>query len=478
MGKESLIYGLSTVLARLLNFVLMPFYTHYLLPSEYGIIAAVFSYIAFFNIIYGYGLNQGYMRYYRREKSLASSFAAVFYTSLLLSILIAFFSPSLAKLSGIGEYNNKLIIYASIILALDAFTLIPFADLRIYHKAKRFVFVRTVSIVINVILNIIFLAYLRMGVEGVFWANIISSAVSVFLLGSYFKYLFEKIDFKLLKEISSYSLPFLPAGLSIMVVQVIDRPILLKLADPSSAGIYQANYRLAIIMSMLVTMFDQAWRPFVIERSENPSSSSLFSKVFTYFTFLSLSVWLFFSLFMEDIVSFEIYGKPIVAYAYHSGLFIVPIIMGAYFFNGIYINFLAPVIISKKTKPVMFAAIAGAAANLALNFAFIPSYGIKAAAWSALISYLLMTFSLRFLTRKDYEINYDYMKFFAMIFIALLSYFIYLYFYQKAASCSLPALKALLIVLYPPLCYAAGCFSKEEIKSFSSFLRDRFSRKY
>ncbi len=478
LGKESLIYGLSTVLARLLNFILMPFYTHYLLPQEYGIVAAVFSYIAFFNIIYGYGLNQGYMRHFSQKNSLSSSFNAVFYTSIILSAVIWLFSHSLASAAGIGGENYKLVQYASIILCLDAITLIPFADLRIKHRSFKFVLVRTISIALNVLLNILLLAYMDMGIKGVFMANIISSAASVIMLSSYFECLFEKTDFTLLKEIFAYSLPFLPAGLSIMIVQVMDRPVLLKLSDAASAGIYQANYRLAVIMSMIVTMFDQAWRPFVIERAKDPQAGPLFSKIFKYFSFFCAFIWLFFSLFIKDIVSIEINSKPIVAYSYHSGLFLVPIVMGAYFFNGVYVNFLAPVMISKKTKAVMYVSFIGAAVNLFLNFSFIPSYGIKAAAWSAFISYALMAFFLRLFTRKDYEVSYEYGKFAAIAALALLCYLPVYYYSDRLSGCALPAFKVIMLLIYPPLCYMVNCFSKQEVLSFSSLIREKFSRKY
>lgn len=478
LGKESLIYGLSTVLVRLLNFILMPFYTHYLLPQEYGIVATIYSYVAFFNIIYGYGLNQGYMRHFDQKNSLSSSFNVVFYTSLILSAIIWFFSGWFAYVSAIGKENYKLVQYASIILCLDAITLIPFADLRIKHRPFKFVFIRAISITINVLLNVVFLAYMDVGIKGVFIANIISSAISVIMLSSYFECLFEKIDFSMLKKIFNYSLPFLPAGLSIMIVQVMDRPILLKLSDASSAGIYQANYRLAIVMSMIVTMFDQAWRPFVIERAKDPNASAIFSKIFKYFSFFCASIWLFFSLFIKDIVSIEINSKPIVAYTYHSGLFLVPIIMGAYFFNGIYVNFLAPVMISKKTKAIMYVCFIGAAVNLFLNFSFIPSYGIKAAAWSVLASYALMSLFLRLFTRKDYSISYEYWKFSLIVILALLCYFTVYYFSDILDDCSLVAFKAIMFLIYPLLCYLTNCFSQREVLSFSSLIREKFSKKY
>ncbi|GAB4030999.1 MAG: hypothetical protein Fur0012_07720 [Elusimicrobiota bacterium] len=477
LGKESLIYGLSTVLARLLNFVLMPFYTHYLLPGQYGIVATVFSYIAFFNIIYGYGLNQGYMRHYKEEGALSSSFNAVFYTSILLSAIVSFFSIPLSKLSGIGAENYRLIIYSAGILCLDAFSLIPMADLRIKHKAGSFVLIRTLSIAVNVALNVLFLAFFHAGIEGIFYANLISSAIAVFCVGGYFSSLKQKMNLLLLRSIFAYSLPFLPAGLSIMIVQVIDRPVMLKLSDAWTVGIYQANYRLAIIMSLLVTMFDQAWRPFVIERASQKDAGILFSKVFKYFTFFAAAVWLFFSLFISDLVSIEIGKVAIVNSLYYAGLPLVPVIMGAYFFNGVYVNFLAPVMISKKTAPVMTATLAGAVVNVALNLAFIPSHGMYAAAWSAFFSYMLMAFLLRSLTWKDYHVSYDYRRFALLLTLSCAFYLSYFFTAKSFSDCSAPAFKTMLFLLFFPACRLTGYFSREEISMAAEWMREKFSRK-
>ncbi len=477
LGKESLIYGLSTVVARLLNFVLMPFYTHYLMPSQYGIVAAVFSYIAFLNIIYGYGLNQGYMRHYKEEGSLSSSFNVVFYTSIIFSVILFIFAKPLAIAAGIGAENYRLIIYSAIILCLDAFTLIPFADLRIKHKATSFVVIRTMTIVVNVVLNIIFLAYMKTGINGIFYANIVSSAFAVLCLYKYFSLLGQSINFPIIKSIFDYSLPFLPAGFSIMIVQVIDRPLMLKLSDAWSVGIYQASYRLAIIMSLFVTMFDQAWRPFVIERASHKQAGEIFARVFKYFSFISAFIWLFFSLFIKEIVSIKIGNAEIVNPVYYEGLSLVPIIMGAYFFNGIYINFMAPVMISKKTKPVMTATFAAALVNVALNFAFIPSYGMYAAAWSAFFSYFLMAFLLRYFTKNDYEVKYDYQRFALLIAITVSFYIVYLSLKTKFSQCSLPAFKTILIFLFLPVFRLFGYFTSQESSLASVWIREKFSRK-
>ncbi|OGR73157.1 MAG: hypothetical protein A2089_12500 [Elusimicrobia bacterium GWD2_63_28] len=409
LGKESLIYGLSTVGARLLNFILLPFYTHYLVPAEYGIVAAVFSYIAFLNIVYHYGMDQAYMRHYAdREKAFPSAFACLAATSLLLTLLLCSAAPFWAGVSGIGAGNARLVWYAAAILLLDTVTIIPFADLRMRHKALRFAGVRTASIVINVALNVIFLRYMGLGLESVFLANVISSAAAALLLIPEFRTLSLKADLPVLRDLLAFALPLLPAGLGAMAVQVLDRPIMLYLSDTASVGVYQANYRLGIFMMLVVSMFDQAWRPFFIERSYRPDAAPVFARVLTYFVFGGLWLWLGLSFFIGDLARLRVAGVNLIHPDYWSGLGIVPLVLAAYLLNGVYVNFLAPVIIAKKTGVILSVTLAGAAVSIAGNFALIPPFGMFGAAWAVFLSYLAMATMVYFRGRAFYPVPYEF----------------------------------------------------------------------
>jgi len=365
LGKESLIYGLSTVGARLLNFLLMPFYTHYLLPAEYGVVATVFSYIAFLNILYQYGMDQAYMRHYaHKEKAFSTAYSCVLVTSVLFSAVLACFPSFWAGLGGL---------YAAAILFLDSINVLPFADLRMAHKPFYFAGVRLASITLNVVLNIVFLTRFGMGIEGVFLANLLSSLLSVAAVPKRFTFTFDR---ELFRKLVDYSLPLLPAGLGAMAVQVIDRPILLRLSGEAAVGVYQANYRLGIFMVLLVSMFDQAWRPFFLERADKPDAPAVFARVLTYFTLVLVWLGMALSFFIPDLARLQVAGRALIHESYWPGLPIVPVVLFAYLVNGIYVNLLAPIIISKKTKVIMLATLAGALVNVAANFALIPKFGI------------------------------------------------------------------------------------------------------
>jgi len=464
LGKESLIYGLATVLARFLNFILLPFYTYYLAPAEYGIVAAVFSYIAFLNIVYHYGLDQAYMRYYsEKEKAFSISMVCLFVTSVVITAVLCGFAPFWASAGGIGPENVKLVYYSAAILILDTATIVPFAELRMSHRPLRFAGIKTVNIVINIIFNVYFLKYAGTGIDGVFMANIISSAVSVLLLApQYMTFRFVK-DSALLKNLLAFALPLLPAGLGSMIVQVLDRPIMLKLADPASVGLYQANYRLGIFMMLIVNMFDQAWRPFFIERAGNADAPKIFSKVLTYFTAGGLCVWLIMSFFISDAVKIPFHGISLINPQYWGGLQIVPIVLAAYLLNGVYINFLAPVIIAKKTGIIMYITFSGAAVSVAGNFCLIPLFGINGAAWALLASYSVMAILLYYAGRKYYRVDYEFSRIFKLA--------------AAAAVCGLPVYiigsgayllpaKIICTFIFPVLVWNCGFLTKAEKEYF------------
>lgn len=471
LGKESLIYGLSTVGARLLNFILLPFYTHYLVPADYGIVAAVFSYVAFLNIVYHYGLDQAYMRHYAdREKAFPAAVACLGVTTLLLTLLLCAAAPFWAGAAGIGAGNSRLVYYAAAILLLDTATIIPFADLRMRHRALRFAGVRTASIVINVALNVFFLSYLGLGLESVFLANVISSAAAAALLAPEFRAAAARVDLPVLRNLLSFALPLLPAGLGAMAVQVLDRPIMLHLTDTASVGVYQANYRLGIFMMMVVTMFDQAWRPFFIERSHRPDAAPVFARVLTYFTVGGLWLWLGLSFFIGDLARLRVAGVNLIHPDYWSGLGIVPVVLAAYLLNGVYVNFLAPVIIAKRTGIILSVTLAGAAVSIGGNFALIPVFGMYGAAWALLLSYLVMVVMVHLRGRSFYPVPYEFGRIGAAV--------------GLAAACALPAfllpyggpagvaVRAAAFLAFPLLAWHGGLLLPEEKEAV---LR-RFSR--
>jgi len=478
LGGESLIYGLSTVAARLLNFLLMPFYTHYLPPSGYGVVAAVFSYIAFLNILYHYGLDQSYMRHRAEDAGRAwrSALACLLVSTAALTVPFLLFPSALAGLAGIGTGSDNLVLYAAAILELDSLSLLPFAELRMRHKALRFALVRTASIALNVALNVYFLAGRGMGVEGVFLANIISSALSLLLLSDLLFSALPSFDGEMTRRLLSFALPLLPAGLGAMAVQVIDRPIMLALSGEAAVGLYQAAYRLGIFMMLIVSMFDAAWRPFFLERADKPEAPAVFSRVLTYFSALGAWVLVAVSLLIEDLVKADLGGFTLIHSDYWSALNIVPVVLAAYLLNGAYVNFLAPVIIARRTGEILKVTLAGAAVSVAGNFLLIPPFGAMGAAAAALLSYAAMAVLMLRAGRGLMAVPYEWGRLSRIAAVAVLFLAGHYAFGSGTHGASAFAVKAAAALLFPAALWLGGFFLPGE-KNEAAAILSRFARR-
>ncbi|MEK7672051.1 MAG: oligosaccharide flippase family protein, partial [Bacteroidota bacterium] len=245
LGTDTAIYGISTVVGRFLTFILTPFYTNVLPPSELGIVATLYAYIAFLNILYGYGMEAAFMRYTAsleigtKKQNFSVPFLSLVVTSLVFSFFIWLRTIPLASLSNVPLSYSSIITYSGWILCLDALAIVPFASLRMERKAKLFSALKLWNIIVTVICNLIFLLKFRWGVEGIFMSNVIASASTlVLLLPTVFRNLTLQWESTLYKALLRFSIPSIPAYIATMMIQVIDRPILESLTDKATVGIY------------------------------------------------------------------------------------------------------------------------------------------------------------------------------------------------------------------------------------------------
>lgn len=419
-----MIYGTSTVLARMLNFCLVPFYTYYLAAAEYGVISTVFAMVALFNVVYIFGLDQAYLRFASETKNekqvFLQTFYGVFCWGAILSVLLYFLAGLVAEALGLGAQSASLVRLAAFILFLDVLNLIPFTKLRLQHRAWYFAGVRVASICVNVALNIVFIAVFKMGVEAILWANIFGSLASLILLspvvfGEMKGGAVITLDKGLRRKMLSFAWPFVPSGMASMLVNVIDKPLLVYLAGLSAVGVYQANVKIGIFMLLIVSMFDQAWRPFFLSHA---GDKQLFSKVFTLFFALALFCALGISFLMPDIIKFPLFGKHLISPAYWGGLKIIPFIIFGYFFYGLYINFMVAPVLTKSTKILLVSAVLGAVVSVGVNLAAVPRIGIMGAGLAFLLSYISMAAVLFVFLQIKFPIIYEYKKIFAMVLTA------------------------------------------------------------
>ena len=241
LTKDTAIYGVSTMVGRFLNFILVPFYTNIFAPSEYGIVQLIYAYVAVLNIVFIYGLDSAYLKFASfkdigdEKDNFSTPYIAVFITSLLLSSLILLNADKIGSSLNIPSHYHYLIYFAVAIMFVDANAVIPFLKLRLDRKAKSFSLFKIINISVNIILNLYLILVLKWGIEAIFVSNLSATVVSLLLVSpTIFKNF--KINFHslLFKRMLKFGLPFLPAGFAVMLVQVIDVPILEKLTDLKS----------------------------------------------------------------------------------------------------------------------------------------------------------------------------------------------------------------------------------------------------
>lgn len=433
LSKQTLIYGTSTIIGRFLNFILVPFYTNVFPPSEYGVVAVVFAYIAFLNIVYSFGFEAGYFRFASakevgdEKQNFTHPFLFITANSFVLSGLILVFHSSIAAL--IGVKDESIIIYSAFILFFDALVLIPFAYLRLKNKARVFASIKLVNISVNVALNLVLILVFKLGLEAVFISNLAASLVTLLLL---LPKILKNISFtyhkQLFNELWKFSIPYLPAALASMVVQTLNIIILRYLVDVKTVGIYNANYKLGIFMMLIVSMFEYAWRPFFLNNAKDPNAKALFAKILTLFTGGASVVLIMLTFTIQDIIKIPLPFKGyIIGPGYWSGVVIVPIVLFAYMFLGIYTNLIAGVYIEKKTKYLPLITGLGAVLNIASAFLLIPMWGITGGAVSTLISYVAMAVYMYIVSQKFYPVKYEINKLalILLIDIAALAVFFY-----------------------------------------------------
>ncbi len=457
LGKETLIYGTSTVLARLLNFCLVPFYTYYLLPGDYGIIATTFAVIALLNVVFLFGMDQSYLRFASEHAQKTQVFQHCFYGVLIngciLSLLLWLLAKPFAALIGIGTSYAYLVHLAVWVLLLDVLNMIPFTKLRLERRPWYFAGVRTASIVVNVLGNIFFIAVLKKGIASILWANIFASLTSLLLLSPvvWKELLAHKphFDKTLLNNMLRFAWPFVPSGLASLLISVIDKPILVHLVGLDQVGIYQANFKIGVFMMLLVSMFDQAWRPFFLAHANEPDARQTFARVLTCFTALGTWFLLGLSFLMPHIIQSNLLGSfHLISPNYWSGMNVIPCVLTGYFFYGLYVNFMVGPVMTKKTRILLWITLLGALTSITTNLTLVPHIGILGAGWAVALSYGAMALALFCFTQKNYAIAYEYKKL-AAIAAACIASAVIVYWAGMHSIQGVLFIKIALLTIYP-----------------------------
>ncbi len=434
---QTAIYGLSSIVGRFLNYLLVPVYTAVLPVKDYGVVSELYAYVAFLIVFLTFGMETAYFHFLQKKEDKQSVFNSSLLTVLLLNsgfgILILLFYQPFADLMLYGDHPEYIILLGIIVL-IDAISSIPLAKLRAEEKAVKFATIQLSSIFTNIGLNLFFLFILfdpdrpEEGILFILIANLISSLVKPIALIKDFLGVRWQIEWSIMKEMVFYSFPLMIAGMAGIVNETIDR-ILLKqvLYDGTieslqeateQVGIYSASYKLA----MLVTIFLQAYRyaaePYFFSQSTSVDRDKQYRKVMNFLVAVLSMVFLLVTL---NIDFFKLFIRN---EAYYVGLKVVPVLLLANIFLGIYINQSIWYKLSGQTRFGAFIAIGGALLTILINLTFIPTYGYMASAYATMLVYAAQMIASFMLSRKYYPIRYNIRKFFLYMGVALLFFFI------------------------------------------------------
>lgn len=427
--KQTFIYGLATVVPKMLSFLLVRLHTDKSVlenVSDYGDVALVFSYFVLFNVILAYGMETAFFRFFNKESSkanvLSTSTISIVLSSLGFLVLGLLFKQQIADLTHIHVNYITLVVW---ILFLDALVIIPFAALRAQGKPIKYTAVKLTNVVINLSLNVFLLVFLKaLSADNSFWesiyvanfevsyifiANLVASGVTVLILLPFYFKLNYKIDTVLWKKMLSYALPVLVAGVAFSINETFDRVLLERLLPDATAktavGMYSACYKLALFMMLFATAYRLGIEPFFFSQSKTKDATKNYAKILEFFVVCGAFILLVVVVFVDVLKLILIPNE-----AYWEAMKVVPILLLAYLFLGIYHNLSVWYKITDRTKFGAYISVIGAAITLLINLMFIASYNYMASAVATLSAYVSMTLLSYYFGRKHYPIPYNIKK--------------------------------------------------------------------
>jgi O-antigen/teichoic acid export membrane protein len=442
---QTAMYGVPTIVGRLLNYLLVPMYTRLFLTAEYGVVSELYAYVSFLFVLLTYGMETTFFRFAQEKQHQASVYSTALLSLLGTSAVFVFFAIVFsANIADVLDYSNhrEYVIWFALILAFDAISCIPYANLRKENKAIKFALIKSINICINIGLNLFFLLlcpYLLLhshslwiletvnflynpsvGVGYIFISNLVASAVTLIILGS--DLIKVSLDFngKLFKQMLKYAWPLLLFSFAGIINETFDRIILKHLlpqdSDPmSQLGIYGACYKISILMTLFIQTYRYAAEPFFFQKATSRDARTLYADMMTYFVIICAFIFVGVMLYIDLVMHF-------VDEEYRVGAPVVPILLFANLCLGIFYNLSVWFKLTDKTIYGASISIFGAIVTLVLNFALIPVMGILGAAWATLICYASMMVVSYVIGQKYYRVKYDLPRIIGYLALSVLIY--------------------------------------------------------
>lgn len=430
LASQTVVYGLSSIIGRFLNYLLVPVYTYTFSAGEYGVVSEFYAYSGFFAVLLVFGLETGYFRFSQnqeqKEKVYATALNAVLLANLLFVGLLVFFVSPLSELLRYPQ-NHEYFYWFAGILALDSVSSIPFARLRSENKALKFAGIKLFEIGVTVLLNVFVIIVCRkahaqdsssflgslynpqIGVGYIFIINLIASLAKMLLLLPMLRSINLGIDKELFRKMLRYSLPMVVIGFAGIINEMLDRVALKYLlpfdneTNMQQLGIYGACYKLSVLMTLFIQAFRYAAEPFFFSHAKEKGSRKVYADVMKYFVIVCVFVFLLVMLYLPWLQLFI--GKE-----FRVGLGVVPILLIANLCLGMYVNLSIWYKLTDRTLTGAWVSVGGAVLTLALNILLVPTMGYIGSAWATLACYAGMAVVSYALGQKYFPVEYDLKK--------------------------------------------------------------------
>lgn len=452
LAGQTIWYGASSIVARFLFYLLTPYFTASLSVKGYGDMSIMYAAMPFLNVIFTYGLETAYFRFATQERYKKDIYntavISIISSTVLFTFFLIVFRHTIAHWLRLDAYP-ELITYAALIIAFDTLSVLPFAKLRLDQRPRKYALIRISAIILQILLTYFFLSvcpsiakkdpYSFIGtfynpddrVGYIIIANLLTSIFAWLLLYKEFFSFEWRFNAKVWKSILIYSLPLLVAGLGGMINETFDRIMLSWLAPVtttdaaiSQVGIYSACYKLSILITLFVQAFRMGAEPFFFRQAEGQQPQKVYARVMKFFVITISVMFLVVSLYM-DIWKYFLSLDAEKRLIYETGLKVVPVLLLANMFLGIYYNLSIWYKLTHKTMAGAWITVIGAVITIAINYLFIPIFGYVACAWATFLCYGSMMVISYVWGQKDYPVPYAWKKLTAFIVIAVLLYFVH-----------------------------------------------------
>lgn len=450
--KDTAIYGLSSIVGRFLNYLLVPLYTHYMPKDsgDYGVSVNIYAYTALMLVILTFGMETTLFRFANKEDEhpdtvFSTAMTVVGTLSLLfLAGLFVFITP-VSNLLGYVDHHEYLLMMAAVVV-LDAIQAMPFSYLRFQKRPLKFASLKLLFILFNILLNVFYFVVLgKTEVFYVFCINLwCTGLITFFFIPDFFKVKWQ-FDIALLKRMLGYSWPILVLGIAGILNQTADKIIFPLVCDEANAkaqlGVYGACVKVAMIMAMITQAFRYAYEPIVFSKAKDKDSKEYYAVAMKYFIIFTLFAFLCVMGYMDIL-------KHIIGAEYREGLVTVPIVMAAEIMMGIYFNLSFWYKLIDKTIWGAWFSLAGCVVLIAINVIFIPRYGYMACAWGGFVGYATAMLLSYFVGQHYNPIRYDLKGIFTYIFVALVLFVVMSYLPEGWATWLRLGINTLLIGLF------------------------------